>query len=352
MPVKWDIKIVAIGAALLFVLSLVFLSQVYASLTIAFVLAYLLDPVVTKLGKKGVNRAVAAPVMLIVFFVGLTGLGMVVIPRLFAQGRELMHRLPAVYTGVATALAPWSERLLGYNVFTDVDKLMETVGNPTTLVQPLGGIVGGMFSRTFHFVTALLGLLIIPLMAYYLLRDFPTIYGNFMYLVPKRHHKAMADIRTRLHGVLGGFIRGQLVVSTILSLYYIAAFTSMRLELGLVLGLMAGFFNIVPYLGIVSVLVLTLLIAFIHGAAPATFIGIGAIFAFGMGMEGSFLTPRIVGRKVGLSPLTLIVALLVGGELLGLAGMLLAVPIAAISKVFLGAFITQYRNSDNFKRAS
>ncbi len=349
---KWDIKVVSVVAALFFVLSLFFISQVYASLTIAFVLAYLLDPLVAKLEKKGVNRSLAAPVMLVVFFTGLVLLGMAVIPRLFAQGRELVHRLPAVYAGVAGALAPTSEQYLGYNVFTDVDKLVESLGDPTTLVQPLGGIVGGVFSRTFHFVSALLGLLIIPLMAYYLLRDFPLMYGKFIYLVPKRHHKSIADLRHRLHGVLGGFIRGQLVVSTVLSLYYIAAFTVMRLELALVLGLMAGFFNIVPYLGIVSVLVLTLLIAFIHGAQLTTFIGIGVIFALGMGMEGSFLTPRIVGRKVGLSPLTLIVALLVGGELLGLVGMLLAVPIAAISKVFLESAIAQYRNSDNFKRAS
>jgi predicted PurR-regulated permease PerM len=188
-------------------------------------------------------------------------------------------------------------------------------------------------------------------MAYYLLRDFPAIYGKFLYLVPKRHHKTVAEFRQRLHGVLGGFIRGQLVVSMILASYYCTAFAILRLDLALVLGLMAGFFNIVPYLGILTVIVLTITIALIHGASSAKLAGLAIVFVLGMGAEGSFLTPRIVGRKVGLSPLMLILALLVGGELKGLTGMLIAVPIAAIAKVFLNYFIDHFRETEAFKRA-
>lgn len=347
--VEWRVVIVVL--VVLFVASLMLLGHVYAPLTVAFVLAYLLDPVVTKLKKLGLSRDIAVPLTLVVFFVLLTAAGMAIIPKIIAQGQELVSRLPAVYQGVTGALAPVSLKYLGYNVFQDIDKFVADVGTPSTLVSPVGNLLKGVFTHTFRFITALLGLLIIPLMSYYLLRDFPTIFSEVLYLIPKRHHRTAAEIRAQLHTVLGGFIRGQLVVSTILAVYYGLAFAALRVELAVVLGLLAGFLNIVPYVGIASVIVLTFLIAFVHAATTGTYVGLAIIFAVGMGMEGSFLTPRIVGRKVGLSPLTLIIALLVGGELMGLKGMLIAVPLAAIGRVFLSVFLDHYRDSEGFKRA-
>lgn len=349
---KLDYKWIAAAALVLFAMSVHYLGHVYAPLTIAFVLAYLLEPVVARLDRVGFNRQFGVPLVLVLFFALLAATLLVVVPRIAAQGHELILRLPSVYSGVAQALSPLSEQYLGYDIFVDADKFVASLGDPTTLVKPIGGLVGGVFASTFRVVTAALGLLIIPLMAYYLLREFPHMWEKFLYVVPVRHHQRATEIRARLHEILGGFLRGQLVVSSVLSLYYCVAFALMRLELALVLGLMAGFFNIVPYLGITSVLVLTLLIAFIHGAGVATFVSVGIVFAVGMAIEGSFLTPRIVGRKVGLSPLMLIIALLVGGELSGLTGMLLAVPIAAIGKVFFGVFLEGYRTSEPFTRGS
>lgn len=340
-----------IATLVLFLASLPYLSNVYASLTVAFVLAYLLDPVVECLDSKGwLARAWGAPITLILFFVALTLVGMGVTPKILEQGRELIERLPRVYYSVTAQLGPVSERYLGQNLFLDIDKLVANLGEPSALVKPIGGFVSNIFTTTLRFVSTALGLLIIPLLAYYLLRDHQLIHQKFLYLIPRRHHKQASDIRKRLHQVLGGFIRGQLVVSSILSVYYWLCFLTLGIELSLILGLMAGFFNVVPYLGILSVLVLTFLIAFIHGATVGTYIGLGVVFAVGMGMEGSILTPRIVGRKVGLGPLTLIVALLIGSQLLGLVGMLLAIPIAAIGKVFLDVVVERYRNSEAFKK--
>lgn len=335
----------------LFILSLFYLGRVYASLTIAFVLAYLLDPLVEKIVKKGVRRDVAALFILGVFFLLLVLGGLAVAPKLFAQARELLSRLPKVYYSVTNALTPLSLQYLGYDVFHDVNALVASLDDPTAIVKPLSGFVQSLFSRTFKVITTILGFLIIPLLAYYVLYEYPAFYKKLMHYVPHRHHKMGNQLRDRLDAVLGGFIRGQLVVSSILSAYYASAFALLGIELSLVLGLMAGFFNVIPYLGILSVLVLTFLIAFIHGATLGTYVGLGVVFAVGMGVEGSFLTPRIVGRKVGLGPLTLIISLLVGGELLGLVGMVLAVPMAAIAKVFLDVYMDRVRSSESFKGA-
>ena len=334
-----------------FILSLFYLGRVYASLTVAFVLAYLLDPLVEKIVKKGARRDVAALLVLGVFFTLLILGGVAVAPKLLGQARELLSRLPKVYYSIVNALTPMSIQYLGYDAFHDVNALVESLDDPTAIVKPLSGFVRGVFSHTFRVITTVLGFLIIPLLAYYVLYEYPVLYKRLLHFVPPRHHKLSNQLRAQLDTVLGGFIRGQLVVSSILSAYYASAFALLGIELSLVLGLMAGFFNVIPYVGILSVLVLTFLIAFIHGATLATYVGLGIVFAVGMGVEGSFLTPRIVGRKVGLGPLTLIIALLVGGELLGLTGMVLAVPIAAIAKVFLDVYMDRVRSSESFKGA-
>lgn len=337
----------------LFVLSYIFLSHVYVSLTLAFVLAYLLNPIVEYLQKKAkMHREWGALIALAVFFLVITLLILLIIPKLASQGTELMKRIPQIYAAVTVKLAPLSVRFLGYNVFQNFNALFNSTGSATTIVKPLGSIVGEVFSTSLQVITAVLGTLIIPLMAYYLMRDYPVIDRMVYNAFPKRYRKSVTEVKDRLGRVFGGFVRGQLGVSSILAVYYSIALTIAGVELSLVLGLMAGFLNIIPYLGILSVLLLTLFIGLVHAISAAQFIAVGAIFALGMALEGSFLTPKIVGKKVGLSPLALILALLVGSELQGLVGMLLSVPVAAIAKVFLDFGFDRYKESENYNRDS
>lgn len=334
----------------LFWWSLIHLSYVYACLTVAFILAYLLDPLVTSLTKFKLSRGLGSLMVLVVFFIFMSLIVVGVSPKLISQGRELGARLPKIYYSVSHKIGPLSEKYFGHNILVDVDQAVSAINaEPSKLVKPIGTILGRVFSTTFRMISTILGLLIIPLLAYYLLRAFPHIYADLESIIPRRHQKLLSELRTRLHAVFGGFLRGQLVVSLILSFYYFIALSILRLDLALVLGLMAGFFNIIPYLGIATALVLTLFVALIHGAALPIFIAIAGIFTFGMAVEGSILTPKIVGKRVGLGPLALILALLVGGQLKGIVGMLLAVPIAAIAKVFLNVTLAHYRNSVFYK---
>ncbi len=341
-----SIKLLLLILISLFVLSVAFLHPVYASLTVAFILAYLLDPLVGSLTRCKIPREWGALLVLFIFFLLLIGVVILIIPKLLSQGEEFFLRLPKVYMKLTTLLAPYSQQYLSYNVFEDAQKLLETFGSPTTVLKPLGKIAQSFFSTTFKFIMTLLGFLVVPLLAYYLLRVFPQLYERLLSVIPKRYHKTTKDIRKRLNIVFGGFIRGQLVVSSILSIYYSIALTFVGLDLSLLLGLMAGFFNVVPYLGILSALLLTLFIALVHEASAGVHVAILAIFGVGMALEGSILTPKIVGSKVGLGPLTLLLSLLVGGQLLGVVGMLLAIPLAAVGKVFLDVWLDAYRNSE------
>src|SRR5689334_14520628 len=136
-----NVKVIASIAAVLFLASLFVLHHVYASLTVAFILAYLLDPIVGKLQKKGIKRSLGVPLTLAVFFILLGLAAVVIIPKIVAQGSELLLRLPTVYYSVTSKLAPVSERYLGYNAFQEVDKFVSTLGDPSTLVKPLSTVV-------------------------------------------------------------------------------------------------------------------------------------------------------------------------------------------------------------------
>lgn len=327
-------KTVAAIAAVFFV-SLIFLSRIYAYLSVAFILAYLLEPVVSRLAKRKVPRQLAALLTLAVFFLLISLAGVLIIPRIIDQGQELLERLPTAYAKLTVLLAPYSERYLGYDIFSDFRHALSNLGSRSEIMKPIGGIVQGVFSTTLKFVTTILGLLIIPLLAFYLLREFPALYKRtVIHALPARLHGVAEEIRRRLNRVLGGFIRGQLVVSGILSVYYGVSLSIAGVELSLALGIMAGFLNIVPYLGIFSVFILTLLVALLHGAGMGLILAILVIFAVGMMLEGAVITPRVLGNEIGLSPLTLILALLVGGELFGIVGMVVGVPVAAVVKVF------------------
>ncbi len=321
----------------IFIASLFYLKKVYFNLSIAFILAYLLEPIVGWLEKKNIKRQWGALLTLVTFGLVFILLFILVSPKIFRQAHELIVRLPQVYRNVMELLSGFSDRTFGYNIFSDINQTINQFGSSgAEIMKPISGIVSSVFSTTFQFVVAILGFLIIPLLSFYLLREFPYLYRKtVLRALPDGYHKVADEIRKRFNQVLGGFIRGQLVVSTILSIYYATALTLAGLELSLLIGVLAGFLNIIPYIGIISILVLSILIALIHAATSTELIVIVVIYLVGMVLEGSFITPKILGKKVGLSPLTLIVALLVGGELFGIIGMVIAVPIAAIIKVLI-----------------
>lgn len=324
----------------IFIASIFYLGRVYAVLSVAFILSYLLEPIVGYLTKKKLDRTLASILVLILFFTFITLASVLIFPKIFTQGRELFLKLPTAYQNLVDWLGPLSEKYIGYNIFMNFNQALENIGKPTELVSPIGGVVGRLFSTTFKFITSFLSLLIIPLLSFYLLREFPHLYRKTVKkMLHVRYHALSEEIKKRLNTVLGGFIRGQLVVSAILSAYYITALTIIGLDLSLVLGLLAGFLNVIPYIGISIALISSLLIALVHGFTTGGFISIIVVYAIGMVAEGAVITPKVLGNKVGLSPLALIVALLIGGELFGIVGMVIAIPVAAVVKVFTELFL-------------
>ncbi|MGE4234304.1 MAG: AI-2E family transporter [Bacteriovoracia bacterium] len=339
----------------LFLSTFYLLPHFYFCLISAFVTAYLLEPLVEFLEKKKVPRYLGSLLGITILTFVIVAAIVVIAPKIVQQGRELVRKIPQFLEHLKIVLARLSDRHLGYNAFEDIDQWINslfTSGDVSTsggMIRPLGGLVGNVFSTTLKAVSSTLGLLVIPLMSFYMLNSFPNIWKKIEQLTPYRYKKTVNELQKKLNEVTGGFIRGQLLVASILSLYYVTMFTILRLDLSLLLGVLAGFLNIIPYVGIASVFALTIVASLIQEVSGSQLLVIVLTFAVGMSIEGMILTPKIVGKKVGLSPLLIIMSLLVGVELLGLAGALFAIPSAAIANVFISFGVEWYRKSKFYK---
>ena len=191
----------------------------------------------------------------------------------------------------------------------------------------------------------LANLVIIPVVMFYLLRDFDAINNKLLALVPPRLQNEVEEVMRDIDQVLSRFVRGQLMVAGLMGLMYSAGLFLCDTPMSLSLGMMAGLFNIVPYLGLILGLVPSVLLTYIDSQEWLSVVSVVGVFAIAQAIEGMVITPRVVGDNIGLHPVAVILAVLLGGELFGIAGMILGVPGVAVINVLLSRGIAQYKGS-------
>jgi len=192
--------------------------------------------------------------------------------------------------------------------------------------------------------------LIIPVFFYYFLIDIDQMKSRAFHLIPKPF-QSFAEVRLRkFDNVLSGFLRGQLTVACTLSVLYAIGLSLVGIKYGVLIGIFAGWLNIVPYLGVGLGLISSILMSFFSGSLLWSLCGVGIVFGVVNTFEGFYLTPKIVGDKVGLTPITTIIIILIGGELFGVAGMLVAVPLGGIGRVLVRDLKAAYLKSNLYRR--
>ncbi|MDE2362501.1 MAG: AI-2E family transporter [Hyphomicrobiales bacterium] len=325
-------------------------------------LGYLLDPIATKLQRTGLGRLGAALVILAVFLILLIAFLVLIVPVLGRQLSDFVESLPQIIAKLQSLLSDEGGRYLNSSWIGEyAAKFGLGSGNPADIQKAIGDVVGegvkwlGAFAKSLiSGGAALVGivslLVVTPVVAFYILIDWDRMVATLGSLVPPRFRPEVSMLARDIDKALAGFLRGQSLVCLFLGLWYGVGLTLVGLNFGFLIGITAGFLSFIPYVGSLSALVVSAVVATVQGWPEWRLLVMSlAVVLAGQFLEGNVLSPKLVGASVGLHPVWLMFALLAFGSLFGFTGLIVAVPVAAAIGVLLRFAIARYRQSPFFK---
>ena len=319
---------------------------------VAFLIAYMLDPLVDRLERWKLPRALAIVVLLTLSLLLFGAVLLLVVPGVVRELGQFASELPRHAGRLLQRIEPWlAER--GVSMPHSIHEALAEFGvNAKELASkaaaPAGQVLGYLVGGTASVIAALAGLLVIPVFSFYLLYDFDRITKSMRELVPPRLRPFVVDMVSEVNLVLGQFVRGQLLIMLILAVLYGAGYSLVGVRLAVPIGIVAGLLSFIPYVGGATALGLALLMCLMAGTSWGQVGGVVAVYAVIQALEGFVITPRIMEQKVGLSAVWVLLALMIFGELFGFFGVLIAVPAAAVSKIFVLRALEHYRKSEVF----
>jgi len=339
---QWGLLALAVGWLLWL------LAPVLTPFVVAALLGWLGDPLVDRLEARGTRRNTAV-ILVFAAMSAIVLLGLLLlVPMLQEQVIVLVTSLPYYRDWIVGTALPWLEAKTGLELVSwlDPQHLFELL---RTHWEEAGGAAATMLGYLSRSGFALIGwianIVLLPVLTFFFLRDWDLFVDRVGLLVPRDHSATVARLARESSDVLGGFLRGQLLVMLILGVLYGAGLWAVGLDLGILIGLIAGLLTFVPYLGPATVIVLGGIAALVQFGDWQHLVGVAAVFGIGQVIESYWLTPKLVGDRIGLHPLAVIFAVLAGGQLFGFLGMLLALPVAAIVNVLLRYAHQRYTRS-------
>lgn len=346
-----------LAAAALLALSLWLLSDVLLPFVAGLVLAYLLDPLATRMERSGASRMVAS-----LLIVGISGLlifaALVALaPVLAGQSAQFLERLPAIVARLQEIISRYGADLgallkPAFEYFgvgaaasggeTPTPSAGEIVGQGANWA---GTVLSSLWKGGQAVIGVLSLLVITPVVAFYMLVDWPRLLATLDALVPLHQREVVRRLAREMDAAMSGFIRGQSFVCVFLGLWYGLGFTLVGLNFGLLIGITAGVLSFIPYVGSLTGLFLSVAVALVQGPGWGLLGMVLVVQGLGQFIEGNILTPRFVGNAVGLHPVWVMLALLAFGSLFGVTGLILAVPIAAAIGVLTRFAVREYKAS-------
>ncbi len=344
--------IVAVLLVLGFLFFLYLSRRVVVPFFVAFAFAYLLDPLADRLESWKLSRTFSVLVIMLVFFLLAAGGLLLLYPLFRVQAENLTRNFPQYLQVVEEWLRPLLQEIEGLDQAQVRDILNQGFSQfgelPLKIVSSVTTFVWDSISGLFDIFLMLANLVIIPLVMFYLLRDFDSITERLLNLVPPRHRDKTVEIVREIDRVLANFVRGQLMVALLMGLLYSIGLFLCGTPMSLFIGFVAGLANLVPYLGVVVGFLPAALLTYLQTQDWLPILGIAAVFGLVQALEGLVLSPRILGETVGLHPVAVILAVLLGGELFGLVGIILGVPAVAILNVLLARGLIEYKKTPFF----
>jgi predicted PurR-regulated permease PerM len=321
---------------------------------LAATLAYLLDPIADRLQRIGVPRGLSAFVLLLGFLAVLFAFLLIIYPLLTAQFFLLLSRVPDYVAALRDlfrdALIALAEAM--GEEFVDA-RLRELAARQiTNLVGWITGTVAAVIGGGAQLVSILTVLVVTPVVAFYLLRDWPRLVAKVEAWVPRRNLETVRQLAAEIDRVLAAWVRGQMLVCLLLGIYYAIVLTVVGLELGLIVGLTAGLISFIPYVGSLLGGLMAVGLAAVQFGTWSGVLTVAAVFMAGNLIEGYVIYPRVVGERVELHAVWVIFALLAGGVVAGFLGVLLAVPTAAAAGVLARHWLARYLDSPFYRDTS
>lgn len=339
-----------------FLLLVYLLRPILAPFLIAAILAYICSPLVDrlgnlKLGRLAVGRSVGSIIVMLMLIGIVIMLLLIVMPLVQKELLLVIQRLPAYLAAMRSRLDPWLLNHFDVTLAIDPAQIQEIISKNW---KTAGNFAGQFLLSVSNHGLALIGwvvsLLLVPVVLFYLLRDWHILVAKVAEILPRRWYAKTATIAQEIDRVLAEFLRGQLSVMVLMSIFYSTGLWLAGLELALPIGLISGLLGFVPYLGISTGIVLALLASALQFTSLGQVIPVLVVFGLGQGLEGMLLTPWLVGNRIGLHPVAVIFALLAGGQLFGFSGILLALPVSAAIAVGLRHAKHSYLASDFWNR--
>ncbi len=345
LPTGTQLKYWGIAGAL-FLALLWLLGDVVLPFLVGAAVAYFLNPVVERLVARGLSRTGAVVAIALAMAGLIVAAGYLVIPPMVAQAVALVEAAPEALTQVRQFLQARFPDILD-----EGSALRQGLAGAGEAIQSRGlAVAEGVLSSARGLLGVVIFLVVAPVVAFYLLLDWPRLLAAIEGLLPRDHAPVIRRLAVDIDKAVAGFVRGQITVCLILAVWYATALGLVGLQFGLVVGVVTGMISFIPWIGAILGGALSIGLALQQFWGSPGMIGLViAIFAAGQFLEGNVLVPRLVGRSVGLHPVWLLFALSAFGGLFGFAGLLVAVPVAAALGVVVRFFAAQYRDSSLYR---
>jgi predicted PurR-regulated permease PerM len=325
------------------------LRGVLVPLFLAFLLAYALDPVVDRLDRWRIPRSVGAPLVMLALVAGIVTVVYLGVPFAANEFSLASERLPAELESLRQRIEDLAYTRYHYRLPETWSEVFSKYGALLKGQMPDASKVRDAFFGTMNAIFVVLGTLIVPIFALYLLGDFDRIVKRAALLVPRRYAPVAFEIVGEIHVTLGRYVRGQIVTNLVLSAAYAGGLALTGVRLAIPIGIMTGMLAAVPYVGLLTGTVLAVLMALLDWHGPGQIAGVVAVMAIVGTLDGMVITPRIVGGSVGLKPLEVLLTMMAAGTLFGFVGVLLAVPIGAVLKILLHRAVVAYLDSSYYR---
>ena len=339
-----------ITVGVLFFVFLYLIRSILLPFVAGIFIAYFLNPAADKLERLGVSRGLSTALIITWFFIALIVLLTLVSPLLINQVSGLITALPGYVADIDREFKPALKHWLGGLPMVDTNSISSTMTTLSGLLLKVGGdFIARIFQSGIAFVNIVSLILITPVVAFYLLLDWHEITARMNALLPREHAATIRSQLTIIDRTLSGFVRGQLNVCLIMALYYTVLLSVFELKFSIVVGIATGFLIIVPYAGWMLGTLIGVGIAFFQFDHASHVVAILSVFLTGMVLESYYLTPKLVGRQVGLHPVWIIFGMLSGAALFGFVGVLLAVPITAVIGVLIRFALQRYLQSSYYQ---